>query len=199
MGLVAAYVDHENSDPVIGTWIELSRSKINRHLRTMGMTCKSYSIGTGEKTEFTLPEDWGGARQILVGGVPATFLVPETFALVESGTAVLDGDTDYVYSIQNSKILFYPAPPAPNDGQPNITLLYYAQYQQMTLPTDTNDLLTHYPDVWLYLSVSEGHSFVMDEARSKFFSDKGYAALDSIQQSDWDDRWSGAHLDMVDS
>jgi hypothetical protein len=61
-----------------------------------------------------------------------------------------------VYTIINNNIHFYPVP----DATYSVKMFYYKQFDSLTNDTDTNDVLTFHPDVYLFGSLYFAHSFI---------------------------------------
>jgi hypothetical protein len=189
------WVDHDNSDSVVDTWVELARAKINRRLRTRHMTCVAPATGDGVKIDFDLPSNWAGARQVSVDSKPAEYFTPERFEMYQHIHNVTNNDfVPTVFTIRANKIRFFPPPGIPSDGNPNIVMAFYGTLLQLVNDDDIDWLLLNYPDVWLYGSLVEAFSYVLDEERSSFYQTKFTIALDEVKAADSYDRWSGGAL-----
>ena len=183
---VSDWIDHDDSDYTIPLFIEMARSEINRLLRVREMSCSATALGDGEKVDFDLPLDWGGARQITVGPTPSQFLTPDHFDFFQAGKC---GPLQ-VHTIEGNKLRLAPVV---GDGT-TVTMLYYRKVPQLVEDTDTNWLLTEHPDCWLAGAVHQAQGFVTDDARMVSWHGKMMSAIDQIIKMDRRDRWSGGTL-----
>ncbi len=183
---VSDWIDHDDSDYTIPLFIELARSEINRLIRTSEMSCSATALGDGEKVEFDLPLDWGGARRITVGTTNSYLVTPEYFIDYQAGRC----GPRQVHTIEGNKLRVWPVV----GDSTTLTMLYYRKVPQLVEDEDTNWLLTEHPDCWLSGAVHHAQGFVTDDARMISWHGKMMSSIDQIIKMDRGDRWSGSTM-----
>ena len=183
---VINWLDHLDSQDLVPQFVELARAKINRKLMAREMTCVGEAVGVADQTDYDLPADWAGARQVSVDGLDLEYLTPELF----TNDLKRERSSALFYTIRANKIRFSSAP---GEGA-TIELVYYRKVPELVEDTDTNWLLENHPDCWLYLAVAEGHRYVMDEERMATMTAAGYGVMYEIMDFDWNERWSAGTM-----
>ena len=137
------------------TFIQLTESRIYRDLRTRENIVKATLTPTTNL--FDLPSDFidlrelsakKGNRVVVLSSVGRHRL---SISTSQTGFPV-------VYSIIGNQIEVGPIT-LPDD----FTLWYWQRFPALINPTDTNVLLTAFPEIWLYAMLVEGAVYVQDD------------------------------------
>jgi len=137
------------------TFVQLSESRIYRDLRTRENIVKATIVPTANL--FDLPADFidlrelsakKGNRVVVLSSVGRHRL---SIATSQTGFPV-------VYSIIGTQIEV-----GPKTLPDEFTLWYWQKLPAMVNPTDTNILLTAFPEIWLYAMLVEGAVYIQDD------------------------------------
>ena len=137
------------------TFIQLSESRIYRDLRTRENIVKATIVPTANLID--LPADFidlrelsakKGNRVVVLSSVGRHRL---SIATSQTGFPV-------VYSIIGTQVEVGPIT-LPDD----FTLWYWQRFPALVSPTDTNILLTAFPEIWLYAMLVEGAVYIQDD------------------------------------
>ena len=78
----------------------------------------------------------------------------------------------------------------------NLVILYWRKIPNLSDTVTTNWLLTKYPDLYLYASLSAAEGWLKDDPRIPLWSNAAQVALEEVQAHDIHDRYSGGPLKM---
>jgi hypothetical protein len=134
---------------------ELASSTINTDLRLLEMEV-STTLTAAETV--TLPSDFLELTTLYVESGGSRFQVmPSTEQTLAAGYST-DGRPSG-YAVHNGELTLSPAPSA---GY-TLTLRYYARQPNLVADADTNDILTNYPGLYLYLALGHAAIWAKDD------------------------------------
>lgn len=193
-----AYADRNDVEVTgqIDTFILMVESRINRVLKTREQSARSYTPTVTDQEYYSLPTDFAGMRNIQVNSllpiVPHTtlsykYLTPEQF----------DNKRDEVYNGQPyftliaNQLQIWPT----LDAGQSIEMVYYQKVPNLN-STDTNNWLSDsHPDIYLAGITAEIEMFAKNYDVGKIWYDRMSKAINELDQSDIDERWSGVSLE----
>lgn len=164
--LIADYMHRPDLTTQIPTFIEQARSRINRDLRAREMVQRIVFTPTTNPIDLlTVVPDFIEARDLSYKQsrwqVSLKLVSRSELSKWVQGSSQGES-TPRFYSVDGQSIQT-----APGGVGVEFTLIYYAKTPALVSPTDTNEILTTYPTIYLYASLIEANSFVQDmEQRS---------------------------------
>lgn len=162
----------------------LTTAGINRDLRLMEMLCKT-TLYTNEGTA-SLPSDFLEMESAYIdSGGERTPLVPAT----EQNQSVRydSSGRPFYYAVHGDEISLMPKP----DTDYEIEVRYYARLSALSASTDTNDVITNYPGLYLYAALTHAAVWAQDEALAQVYNSAYTAEKNSVEQADKKRRRSG--------
>jgi len=156
---------------------------INRDLRILEMQASTTLSATSETV--TLPNDFMAVESLYVDATPRLAMQPIT----DQSMAIRHDSSGkpYYYSVINSSLNLMPAP----DGTYSLKLRYYTKLADFSGATDTNDVITAHPSLFMYSALRHAAVWKQDIELAGSY-DKVYSAtLDGILKADRKNRNSG--------
>ena len=161
---------------------ELTTADINRDLRLRTMETTATSA---EAASITLPTDFAEVIDVYRDSSPRTILRP-TSTLSLSADYPLSTGVPSEYAISGTTLLLSPSP----SGTTNIKIRYYAKLTDLSADSDTNTVLTRFPDVYLYGSLSHHSVLIRDEKAAMMWTAKYQEAVRKANASDASSRYA---------
>jgi hypothetical protein len=162
-GLQASIADYLNRGDLtaqIPDFITLAEADLNgsvRHWRAV-----KRATATLNAQFLTLPVDWVEGRNIQLSTDPLTPLQFASIQQLDELRARHPGPGHPMwYAIHGTYLEFAPAP----DGEYTVEMTYYKRLESMSDDTDTNWLLTYYPQAYLYGALLQAALFLRDDER----------------------------------
>jgi len=168
-GLKTAIADTLNRSDLtsaIPDWVTMATVQIQRRLLMDGPVRQMLGSSTLNITsEYTnLPADFEGLRAIVLSTMSNSgqvqFCEPEKIAEQKIMRPNQDGDPQ-LFSIVGNQIQFWPW----NTGTYTAQINYWQSLPALSAPTDTNWLLTKYPDAYLYTALLQSAPYLKDDDR----------------------------------
>jgi len=179
------YADRYDSETVAGLWsqfINLAEDRLSRIIKTRNMSTRLLIPTVAGQSDYDLPEDFDGARDIAIDGKSLTLVIPEQLNNVGPG--------DIYYCIVANKLRISPTA----DSGSSIDIVYYQRLPALIDGTDTNWLLQSNGDIYVTACLAEVESYVKNDNRAAMFWARLDGMFDEIDRRDWEDRWSGKPL-----
>ena len=202
VALAKAYSDREDVEVAdnIDVFITMAESRINRVLKTREQTAKVLTPTTGLES-YTLPADFAGMRTIRMDSPsPAsdidfsfnaamfTYITPEQFAIKRGA-----GDTGTAYyTVVANQIQITPIA---STGL-SIEMVYYQKVPNLATLAPTNWLSVSHPDIYVAGIVAEIELFAKNYEVAKGWYDRMSVAINELDVSDTEERWSGTALSI---
>jgi len=163
---------------------ELVTADINADMR---MAIQESTTTITEAASITLPADFLSVVDVYRDVDPRTPLRPTTAQAINN-TRISSG-TPSEYAIVDGAMLLNPSP----SGSETVNLRYIAKLADLSAGTDTNVVLTKYPQVYIY-GVLAHHGMLIGDTRIGIWQAAYEKAKRQARGSDARDRHSGAPL-----
>ncbi|MEM7469371.1 MAG: hypothetical protein AAF387_21150 [Pseudomonadota bacterium] len=186
------FVDNSSGNVVaaIPTFVTLATTRLNSELRIRDM--EKRSTNTLSSQYIDLPVDFIEARNVQIDSTPRRSLryrTPEQIdSLVTSGTGIPES-----YSIYANIMEVYPEPASSY----TIEVIYLSALADFVNDSDTNDVLTNYPGLYLWAALIEAETFIDADADVSKWVAQYQNLLQKLNDRDEAGRFSGAQLDSV--
>jgi|TARA_A100001011_G_C14243941_1_gene814598 hypothetical protein len=192
---IANYLNRTDLTSYLDTFIELAESRIARDLRLREMENIDTSITTVSGTQsYDLPTGYLEMRYVAYQTNPYTFLTflapPDFMRVYNAGEG---SGTPSHYTIIGSKIYLGMQP----DAAKVLELGFFKRPTGLSAVNTSNDILTNFPDIYLYSCLAESEPFLMNDERLQVWASLYKEAVETANNSAQRGRASGAPLNMT--
>ena len=187
---IASWLNRDDLTANVPDFIALAESSINNEIRHWRMETRAE---TTVDSQFT--------------GIPSDWLATQRFHLVNSGTTSLNfmalspmqearaarndaAGTPTNYSLNSSQFELMPTP----DGEYSAILMYYAKIPALTDDNQSNWLLTHHPDIYLYGALLHSAPYLKEDERAQTWAALYTAAVARVNRASSKSNASGSGL-----
>jgi hypothetical protein len=144
---------------------------------------------------LALPANYIQMRNFQVNSNPLTtlsYVTPEIYDRLWGGST---SGTPKFYTILANEVSFGPIPATVME----VEMLFYKKFDNLSVTTTTNTLLTDSPDIYLYGSMLEAEPFIMNDERVPLWAAALDRAVSDMQEQDNKDRHSGSALRVMNT
>ena len=191
---IASFLNRDDLTANIDTFIDLAETRHARDLRIREMEAVSTSITTVAGTQsYDLPTGYLELRYAMLQTSPYTmlqYMTPADFFRVYNegeGTGM-----PVYYTIVGKKIYLGHSPDSANV----LELGFFQRATALSSSNTTNDILTNFPDLYLYGSLAETSPFLMQDERLQVWSSLYKEGVRTANESAQRGRVSAAPLQM---
>lgn len=188
---VAAWLNRDDLEPTIPDLITMAEARFARDLRTHQMqTVATLDCVAGEDT-VDLPTDWLETKslRLVSPNTSLEYLAPEDMAAVYPAA---DSGAPQHFNVLGSTIKLAPVP----DDAYEIEIRYFAKVPALSDTAQTNWLLSAHPSLYLFATMAEACTFIVDDERAPLWESKYSAELASLRRADAVASMSGSTLRM---
>ena len=192
---VANWLDRDDLTARIPEFIALAEARFNRILRLRSMEAKYTANTVAGQRNLALPANYIQMRNFQVNSNPLTtlsYVTPEIYDRLWGGST---SGTPKFYTILANEVSFGPIPASVMQ----VEMLFYKKFDNLSVTTTTNLLLTDAPDIYLYGSMLEAEPFIMNDERVPLWATALERAVTDMQEQDNKDRHSGSALRVMNT
>lgn len=164
---------------------QLVTADVNKYLRVSEMVTNTTLTEAGS---ITLPSDFLAVVDVYLDTDPRRALSPTSKQALNA--MLTTGGTASTYAIEDGKMFLNPAPTTSE----TINLRYYARVADLSADSDENDILSNYPDVYVYGTLTHHAALVRDTEAAAIWKVGYDAAIRSANKNDLKAKYSGAPL-----
>ena len=178
---IANYLNRSDLTAYLADFISLTEARLNRELRVREMVNIDTSITTVSGTQsYSLPTGFIEATSIIYQSDPYRTLrfISNSDFYNKYNTSQTSGLPTY-FSIVGTNILLGVAP----DSAKTLQINYYKKITSLSDSNTTNDILTNYPDLYLYGALAESAPFLMQDERLNTWATLYKEALDKANEA----------------
>lgn len=186
---IADFLNRSDLTSVIPTFIDFAEAEFNRTLRVRQMVARAEAPFD---TRFSaVPADFLEAKDlVVVTGTPVTplqFVTQQEMAQIRRDEITTAGKPKY-FSVVGDEFEVVPTP----DDVYSVEMSYYAKITPLEGDSDTNWLLTDYPDLYLYTALSHSAPYLRDDERIVVWAGLAQRARQDLISADQSASYSGA-------
>ena len=189
-----AYTDRYDEELIdaMPAFTRVVEAKINNALRTGDQSCRARIYLRRGEEYYTLPCDWGGARDVELipdgqqHGKTLVYLAPEQMNALPRDN---NSRRHHYYTIIAGQIQV-----APDTDNQVLEIVYYQRLPELKNDEDTNWLTEKNCDAYIFGLCAEISAFAKDEASFATYQQRFMTALADITMEDQVTRWSGPAL-----
>ena len=192
---VANWLDRDDLTARIPEFIALAEARFNRVLRLRSMEAKYTANTVAAQRNLALPTSYIQMRNFQVNTSPLTtlsYVTPEIYDRLWGGSTQ---GTPKFYTILANEVSLGPIPATVQE----VEMLFYKKFDNLSVTTTTNTLLTDSPDIYLYGSMLEAEPFIMNDERVPLWAAALDRAVSDMQEQDNKDRHSGSALRVMNT
>ncbi len=190
---VANYLERDDLTANIPDFITLTENRLNRDLRARVNLVRAETSTTSGVDFYDLPTDLIELRNVTrdtgTSVYALEYLSPELgsreFGRITTGTP-------RAYTNLGLNIKIYPTP----DAVYTIGINYYQKLSTLSDTTTTNNVLTAFPDLYLFGSCREGAVFLNDTEQLARFETLYSTAMNEVKAAEDAARYSGTVMTM---
>ena len=191
---VSNYLERDDLTAVIPDFITLTENRLNRDLRVRVNLVRATTSTTAGTEFYDLPSDLIELRNITYNTTNDSYALD--YVSPESGTREYGGLVNgypRAYTNLGKNIKLYPTP----DAVYEVGINYFRKLVTLSDTNTTNDILTEFPDLYLFGSCKEGAVFLNDTEQLGRFDSLYNAALASVTEAEEKARYGGTVMTMT--
>ena len=184
---IANFLARDDLTSQIPSFITLAEARMSRELNSRTQEKRANATTVAGDGFISLPTDLRAVRNVQLNTDPITVLqfhTPEFLSkeYSSSGTGKPKG-----YTIIGTELSIRPTP----DKAYTIEIIYGESIDNLSDTTTNNVILTRHPDAYLYGSLSNAYSFLMDEQRATTYDTLFTRIMSEIIKDTEDARYGG--------
>ena len=192
---VANWLDRDDLTARIPEFIALAEARFNRVLRLRSMEAKYTANTVAAQRNLALPASYIQMRNFQVNTSPLTtlsYVTPEIYDRLWGGSTQ---GTPKFHTILANEVSLGPIPASVQE----VEMLFYKKFDNLSVSTTTNWLITNAPDIYLYGSMLEAEPFIMNDERVPLWAQALQQGISDLQEQDNKDRHSGSALRVMNT
>ena len=187
---IASWLNRDDLTADVPDFIALAESSINNEIRHWRMEARAETTVDGQFTG--IPSDWLSTIRFHLendGTTDLRYLPRAEMQRVRAEQADSTGIPNY-YGHNSGQFEVSPSPDGPYSG----ILLYYAKVPTLTDSAETNWLLTHHPDIYLYGALLHSAPFLQEDVRAQTWAALYKSAVERVNDASSKSTASGSGL-----
>jgi len=192
---VANWLDRDDLTARIPEFIALAEARFNRVLRLRSMEAKYTANTVAGQRNLALPASYIQMRNFQVNTSPLTtlsYVTPEIYDRLWGGST---SGIPKFYTILANEVSLGPIPASVME----VEMLFYKKFDNLSVTTTTNWLITNAPDIYLYGAMLEAEPFIMNDERVQLWATALERGVNDLQEQDNKDRHSGSALRVMNT
>lgn len=187
------YLHRSDLTATIPSFITLAHARVNRDLNIPELESRATADVTAGDRYIALPDDVfflrniqisiAGGRQLLMQLSPAQMDV--------LNSQIVSGEPTS-YALYGNQIELQPTP----ESSATLEIVYQYRLAALSADTDTNDILTNYPNIYVYATMLEATPFIQADERAGMWHEYYKEERDRINDIGEDRRLSGSPLQI---
>jgi len=186
---IGDFLNRSDLTSVIPTFIDFAEAEVNRYLRVRQIVSRAEAVIDSRLS--AVPSDFLEAKDlVIVTGTPVTplqFVTQQEMGQIRNTEVTAAGKPKY-FSVIGDQFEYCPTP----DGNYSLEMAYYAKITPLTSDSDTNWLLTDYPDLYLYTSLTHSAPYLKDDERTTVWSSLATKAKEELLARDQSASYTGS-------
>ena len=176
---IADWIDRTDLTTVIPTFIQLAESRFIRNIRILWLE-KAVTLTCVPGTDTVdLPADYNGMHTLKVQANPPYEMNQMALGAL---TDAYRGDVSGMplsFAVTQDKVVLAPVP----DSDYELDMVYYV-FEALSGTNTTNEILTRYPDAYLYASLACAESYLQHDQRIQLWKSMAEESISEIMSQD---------------
>ena len=159
---IANFLARDDLTSQIPDFIRLAEARMSRELDARSMEKRATATTVAGDGYISLPTDLREIRNVQLNTAPAKTLEYYTVQMINTDYAGQGQGKPKAYSIVGTEILLKPTP----DAAYTLEIVYGENVQALSDEDTNNTILLRHPDAYLYGSLMNAYTYLMDETRA---------------------------------
>jgi hypothetical protein len=160
---IANFLARDDLTSQIPDFIRLAEARMSRELDARSMEKRATATTVAGDSYISLPTDLREIRNVQLNTDPAKTLEYYTVQMINTDYAGQGQGKPKAYSIVGTEILLKPTP----DAAYTLEIVYGENVQALSDEDTNNTILLRHPDAYLYGSLMNAYTYLMDEQRAQ--------------------------------
>jgi len=175
---IADFLNRDDLDSVIPTFIQLGESQMNRDIRHWEMEARASGQQSQGDQYMQLPADWLETIRFHLTSQGTDAVELASLASIADKRAAVDDQAGRprFYAHVRGEFELFPTP----DEDTDFELLYYQKIPALSDSNTTNWLLEYAPDIYLYASLAHSAPYLQEDARIAVWAQMYSAAVSQL-------------------
>ena len=184
---IANFLARDDLTSQIPDFIRLAEARMSRELDTRSMEKRATATTVAGDGYISLPTDLREIRNVQLNTDPAKTLEYYTVQMINTDYAGQGQGKPKAYSIVGTEILLKPTP----DAAYTLEIVYGENVQALSDEDTNNTILSRHPDAYLYGSLMNAYTYLMDETRASQYDQLFTRIMDEIIRDTEKARYGG--------
>lgn len=160
---IANFLARDDLTSQIPDFIRLAEARMSRELDARSMEKRATATTVAGDGYISLPTDLREIRNVQLNTDPVTTLESYTVQMINTDYSGQGQGKPKAYSIVGTEILLKPTP----DAAYTLEIIYGENVQALSDEDTNNTILLRHPDAYLYGSLMNAYTYLMDEQRAQ--------------------------------
>jgi len=184
---IANFLARDDLTSQIPDFIRLAEARMSRELDARSMEKRATATTVAGDGYISLPTDLREIRNVQLNTDPVTTLESYTVQMINTDYAGQGQGKPKAYSIVGTEILLKPTP----DAAYTLEIVYGENVQALSDEDTNNTILLRHPDAYLYGSLMNAYTYLMDETRASQYDALFTRIMDEIIRDTEKARYGG--------
>ena len=184
---IANFLARDDLTSQIPDFIRLAEARMSRELDARSMEKRATATTVAGDSYISLPTDLREIRNVQLNTDPVKTLEYYTVQMINTDYAGQGQGKPKAYSIVGTEILLKPTP----DAAYTLEIVYGENVQALSDEDTNNTILIRHPDAYLYGSLMNAYTYLMDETRASQYDALFTRIMDEIIRDTEKARYGG--------
>ena len=184
---IANFLARDDLTSQIPDFIRLAEARMSRELDTRSMEKRAIATTVAGDSYISLPTDLREIRNVQLNTDPVKTLDYYTVQMINTDYAGQGQGKPKAYSIVGTEIMLRPTP----DAAYTLEIVYGENVQALSDEDTNNTILSRHPDAYLYGSLMNAYTYLMDETRASQYDALFTRIMDEIIRDTEKARYGG--------
>lgn len=184
---IANFLARDDLTSQIPDFIRLAEARMSRELDARSMEKRATATTVAGDGYISLPTDLREIRNVQLNTDPVKTLEYYTVQMINTDYAGQGQGKPKAYSIVGTEILLKPTP----DAAYTLEIVYGENVQALSDEDTNNTILLRHPDAYLYGSLMNAYTYLMDETRASQYDALFTRIMDEIIRDTEKARYGG--------
>ena len=184
---IANFLARDDLTSQIPDFIRLAEARMSRELDARSMEKRATATTVAGDSYISLPTDLREIRNVQLNTDPVQTLDYYTVQMINTDYAGQGQGKPKAYSIVGTEILLKPTP----DAAYTLEIVYGENVQALSDEDTNNTILLRHPDAYLYGSLMNAYTYLMDETRASQYDALFTRIMDEIIRDTEKARYGG--------
>jgi len=174
---IANFLARDDLTSVIPDFIQLAEARMSRELETRSQEKRAQATLTVGDEYIALPSDLREVREVKLNTTPVTVLTYYSPTSLDKNFSSGGNGKPQGFSIVGVEMKMRPKP----DSAYTAEIIYIGGVTALSDSAPSNNILLRSPDAYLYGSLAEAYSYLLDEQRAAQYMQRFSIALEEIK------------------